>query len=144
MQKLRALVVDDSRVMRILVMKALQECPIAEFEFVEAADGEEAIEKLATEQLDIAFVDWNMPKLSGIDFARYVKSLAPDRRIPVIMVSSESSCARIGEAMEEVGVDGYICKPFRADHMLKTLDKVLKSSSSRTARPSSLLGRLFS
>lgn len=143
MLRLRALVVDDSRVMRLLVKKALVECPLAEFEFVEAADGEEALEKLTQEQIDIAFVDWNMPNMSGIDFARYVKSLPEAQQVPVIMVTSESSCAKIGEAMEEVGVEGYICKPFRADHMIKALQKVLRKKNNEKGRASSLLGRFF-
>ena len=66
MVALKALVVDDSGVMRKMVMKALTDAKLVTFEFVEAVDGRDALTKFDPKQIDIAFVDWNMPNMTGI------------------------------------------------------------------------------
>ena len=66
MIQLRALVIDDSRVMRNMVMKSLTETNLAEFEFTEAGNGQEGIEMFDADTTDIIFADWNMPGMNGI------------------------------------------------------------------------------
>ena len=72
MKELKALVVDDSKVMRLMVMKSLRQSKLAEFSFEEAADGAEALEKVKAGDFNIMFVDWNMPKMTGIELVREV------------------------------------------------------------------------
>ena len=75
---IKALVIDDSRIMRSMVMDGLTKAKLAQFEFVEAEDGEDALAKFNPDQIHIAFVDWNMPKMSGVDFVRKVRALPAD------------------------------------------------------------------
>jgi two-component system chemotaxis response regulator CheY len=117
-ENLRALVVDDSRVMRRMVMDSLQKTKLAEFEFIEAEDGRDALEKLKNNEFQIAFVDWNMPNMTGVDFVREVRRLdkSEDKDpIPLIMVTSEKTMGKVQEALDDAGADGFITKPFTVD-----------------------------
>src|SRR5438874_3704467 len=113
--KLRALVVDDSGVMRKMIMKSLTEACLAEFEFVEAEDGKDALEKFQAQDIAIAFVDWNMPNMTGVDFVREVRKqekLKDEDPIPLVMITSEKTMGKVQEALDEAGADGFISKPF--------------------------------
>src|SRR5262245_61975861 len=112
MSTLRALVIDDSRVMRNMVMKALQAARLGQFEFVEAEDGADALAKFDPAQIDICFVDWNMPTMTGIEFVKKARSRGDAFHIPMVMVTSEQTIAKIDEALTAVGADSYVCKPF--------------------------------
>ncbi|HCD51499.1 MAG TPA: two-component system response regulator, partial [Balneolaceae bacterium] len=61
MSTIKALVVDDSKIMRSQVKRALDQLMIAEFEYEDAMDGQDALEKF-NDDIEILFVDWNMPK----------------------------------------------------------------------------------
>ena len=127
--KLKALVVDDSRVMRTMVMESLKKTQLAEFEFVEAEDGRDALDKMAAHPIHIAFVDWNMPNMTGIEFVRAARAKAKEEKefpIPMVMVTSEKTMGKIEEAMDQAGADGFIIKPFTADEMAKKLAKVVE------------------
>lgn len=127
--KLKALVVDDSRVMRNMVMEALRKSQLADFEFTEAEDGQDALTKLAAAPVHIAFVDWNMPNMTGIEFVKAARGAAKAARetpIPMVMVTSEKTIGKIEEALDQAGADGFIIKPFTADEMAKKLAKVVE------------------
>jgi two-component system, chemotaxis family, chemotaxis protein CheY len=117
----RALVVDDSGIMRKLVMKALAESRLAQFEFTEATDGEDALAKFNPETIDLVLVDWNMPKMNGVDFVRKVRALGCKRRVPIVMVTTENTMGKVEEALNDAGADSYICKPFTADVLKQKL-----------------------
>jgi two-component system chemotaxis response regulator CheY len=72
--KLKAMIVDDSRIMRSMIIQSLRKTQLAEFEFTEAEDGTEALARFRTKQTDILFVDWNMPNLTGIDLVRKLRA----------------------------------------------------------------------
>lgn len=129
--KLKALVVDDSRVMRNMVMEALKKSGLADFEFTEAEDGQDALEKLASNPIHICFVDWNMPKMTGVEFvkaARTAARAANDVLIPMIMVTSEKTLGKVEEAMDQAGADWFITKPFTAEEMAKRLVKMVEKA----------------
>jgi two-component system chemotaxis response regulator CheY len=126
--KLKALVVDDSRVMRNMVMQSLQKTKLADFEFVEAEDGAEALAKFSADDIQIAFVDWNMPNMTGVDFVRKVRALENTADIPMVMVTSEKSMGKVQEALDEAGADNYICKPFTVEEMQVKLKKVIEKA----------------
>lgn len=129
--KLKALVVDDSRVMRNMVMEALKKSGLADFEFTEAEDGQDALEKLAANPIHIAFVDWNMPKMTGVEFvkaARAAARAANDVLIPMVMVTSEKTLGKVEEAMDQAGADWFITKPFTAEEMAKRLVKMVEKA----------------
>jgi two-component system, chemotaxis family, chemotaxis protein CheY len=119
--KLRALVIDDSRVMRNMVMDSLCKTGIADFEFTEAADGGEAISKFDPDRIDIPFVDWNMPGLNGLEFARHVRSLRWARHVPLIMITSESAEGKKQDAYDKARITCYITKPFTVETMRRAL-----------------------
>jgi len=154
--KLRALVVDDSGVMRKMVMRSLQQADLAEFEFTEAQDGCDALTKFKESSFEIAFIDWNMPNMTGIDLVREIRSYERENgfsRIPLIMVTSEKTMGKMQEALDEAGADAYIAKPFTVADLQGKLRKVValakKIAEGGGARKvaarsgSGLLGRLF-
>lgn len=129
--KAKALVIDDSRVMRRMVMDTLQKAKLGEFDFVEAPDGVEALQKLKENEIDIAFVDWNMPNMSGIDFVREVRKQEKDadqEPIPLVMVTSEKTMGKVQEALDEAGADAFISKPFTAEEMERKLKKSMEKA----------------
>jgi two-component system chemotaxis response regulator CheY len=125
--KLRALVVDDSRVMRHMVMLSLRRTDLAEFEFTEAEDGIDALTKFSPKHTDIMFVDWNMPNLTGIEFVRQVRGSGHADHVPIVMITSEKTVGRLEEALDEVGVDEYITKPFTTDVLKRKLAPLVAS-----------------
>lgn len=121
MSTIKALVVDDSKIMRSQVKRALDQLMIADFEYEEAMDGEDALEKF-NEEIDMLFVDWNMPKMTGVEFARAVRDMGYSS-IPIIMVTAEKSMGKVDKALNEGGANEYITKPFTADKMSKAISK---------------------
>jgi two-component system chemotaxis response regulator CheY len=85
--KLRALVVDDSDMVRQLLIQLLRFSKLAEWEFTEAADGAAAMAKFSPQSFDIVFIDWNMPKMSGTEFIRKARAGGKADHIPMIMVT---------------------------------------------------------
>lgn len=131
MLRLKALVVDDSRVMRNMVMQMLRHANFAEFEFGEAVDGMDAFEQFEADKYDIVFCDWNMPKMTGIEFVRKVRANTKHDQVPIIMVTSEKSMGKIMEATDDAGADAYICKPFTVDHLQQKLGKIFEDLAKR-------------
>lgn len=121
MSKIKALVVDDSKIMRSAVKRALDQLMLAEFEYVEAKDGEDALEKF-NEEIQIMFVDWNMPNMTGVEFSKTVREEG-NEHIPIIMVTAEKSMGKVDKALNEGGANEYITKPFTADKMHKAISR---------------------
>lgn len=119
MSKIKALVVDDSKIMRSAVKRALDQLMLADFEYVEAKDGEDALEKYS-DDIQIMFVDWNMPNMTGVEFSKKVRSRGNDS-IPIIMVTAEKSMGKVDKALNEGGANEYVTKPFTADKMHKAI-----------------------
>lgn len=119
MSKIKALVVDDSKIMRSAVKRALNNLMLAEFEYVEAKDGEDALDKF-NEEIEIMFVDWNMPNMTGVEFSKAVRDQGHEH-IPIIMVTAEKSMGKVDKALNEGGANEYITKPFTADKMHKAI-----------------------
>ncbi|MBY0460572.1 MAG: response regulator, partial [Gemmataceae bacterium] len=112
---IRALVIDDSRVMRNMVMNALKQSRLATFEFTEAVDGADALTKFNPAAVDMCFVDWNMPNVTGVEFVKKARAGGTAFHVPMVMVTSEQTMAKIEEALSQAGADAYICKPFTPD-----------------------------
>ncbi len=118
--EIHALVVDDSGIMRKMVMRSLKEADLARFTFTEASDGVEALEKFDPKVIDMLFVDWNMSNMNGIDLIRKIRSIEK-RHIPIVMITTESTMGKMDQAMDEVNVDKYIAKAFTAEGLQKRL-----------------------
>jgi two-component system chemotaxis response regulator CheY len=105
---MRVLIVDDSRVMRMLLRRMVNELGIDDV--VEAGNGQEALERVDSHVPDLAMVDWNMPVMNGLDFVSALRERRDCDRVKVIMVTSESDPRQIYEALK-AGADEYAMKP---------------------------------
>lgn len=116
---MRALVVDDSRAMRMILTRILES---AGFEVVQAGNGREALDLLAGgEHPDIALVDWNMPVMDGLTFVTACRSEPTYRNITLMMVTTESEHGQIVRALA-AGAHEYVIKPFTADAIMDKLN----------------------
>ncbi len=106
---MHALAIDDSRAMRMILAQILRALG---FEVTEAANGQEALERLKyAGHVDLALVDWNMPVMSGIEFVKAVRADPRYADIRLMMVTTENEVSKIEEALE-AGADEYVMKPF--------------------------------
>ncbi|MDR1430240.1 MAG: response regulator [Spirochaetaceae bacterium] len=103
------LIVDDSRIMRNIVKNTFLQLKIP-CDFIEAGDGHEALQKLLANKIHLVLLDWNMPKLLGIDFLKKVRNLEQYKNLPIIMVTSESARYNVIDAID-AGATDYIIKP---------------------------------
>lgn len=115
---MKVMVVDDSAVMRKIVMKALGEG--GHTDIVEAANGQEALDRI--NGVDVVFTDWNMPVMDGLTF---VKELRKSSTVPIVMVTTEGGQKEVLEAMKS-GVNDYIVKPFKPNVLLGKIETLLK------------------
>ncbi|HTL52313.1 MAG TPA: response regulator [Planctomycetota bacterium] len=120
---MRILLIDDSRAMRRMERGVIEELGFKDI--FEAENGNDAIQKLALYrfQVDLILCDWNMPVMDGLSFAHQMKSRPNLAVIPIVMVTSESDRAKIDQAIQ-IGVDGYIIKPFTADILRKVIQDI--------------------
>jgi two-component system chemotaxis response regulator CheY len=107
--KKTVLVVDDSRIMRNIVKNTFSELRIP-CEFLEAANGKDALTLLQNNEIHLVLLDWNMPELSGLDFLKKVRAMAVYKDLPIVMVTSESAKYNVIEALKN-GATDYIIKP---------------------------------
>jgi len=115
----RALVVDDSRAMRLILGKILGEMG---FEVFEAGNGREALEVLEEIGMtELMLVDWNMPEMDGYDFVRAVRSNQNYDGSFLMMVTTETEMEQVVKALE-AGADEYVMKPFTKEVILEKLD----------------------
>jgi two-component system, chemotaxis family, chemotaxis protein CheY len=141
--EIRAMVVDDSGIMRKMVMRSLVESRLAQFTFTEAVDGLDALQKFVPDQVDIVFVDWNMPNMSGIDFVRCVREACPTH-VPIVMVTTESTMVRVEEALDSAGVDTYICKPFTTEALVQNLTPLFEAMKTASQPKGGFFSKLVS
>lgn len=118
---MRALIVDDSAVMRKVVERALRQSGLELAEVVQASNGEEALQVLRADagkaaSIGLILSDINMPVMDGLQFleTRRDENLAPG--VPVVMITTEGSEPFVLRAIA-AGAQGYICKPFTADQV---------------------------
>jgi two-component system, chemotaxis family, chemotaxis protein CheY len=113
-----ALVVDDSRAMRMVLRRIVAGLG---FDVVEAGNGQEALDVLDAGQVpDIALVDWNMPVMDGLEFVTTVRSRPELRGVTLMMVTTESEHGQIVRALA-AGAHEYVIKPFTPDAIAEKL-----------------------
>ncbi len=98
-------------------MESLRKSGLGAFEFTEAESGSDAMEKFDADEIDMIFVDWNMPGMNGIEFARFVRSSQWAKHIPIIMVTSESGDAKQKDAYDKARISCYVTKPFTVEEL---------------------------
>ena len=117
------LVVDDSRIMRTIVKSYFSDMKIP-CHYLEAVDGSEALELLHKNPVNLIFLDWNMPKISGIDFLKHVRSIDKYKELPIIMVTSEAAKYNVIEALKQ-GATDYIIKPINGKMFAEKMSKIV-------------------
>jgi two-component system chemotaxis response regulator CheY len=118
------LIVDDSSSMRAIVKKIIKASGFNVGEYLEAADGIEALKVLMDEWVDIVLSDINMPNMNGMDLIAKMKRDELLKSIPVVMVTTEGSEKRVQEAMN-LGASGYVKKPFLPENIKRTLNSIM-------------------
>lgn len=118
---MKFLVVDDSATMRRIMINALQR--IGYTDAVEASDGSEALTRFDA-SISFIITDWNMPVMSGLEFARAVRSTPYGQSVPILMVTTRGAREDIVTAVE-AGVNNYILKPFTPSVLKEKIDRLL-------------------
>ncbi len=120
---IKVLVADDFNTMRKVITGVLEDLGFEKIS--EAENGAVAFKKL-TEEKDYNFLitDWNMPELSGLELVKKIRSNNDLKKIPIMMVTTESKKTDIIEAAK-AGVNGYVIKPFTPEAIKEKIDKIL-------------------
>jgi len=122
----KILIAEDERDIRELVSFSLQ---FGGFTVVQAANGAEAVEYAQKEMPDLILMDVRMPKMTGYEACRQMKTMESVRDIPVVFLSAKGQESEIQTGLE-VGAEEYILKPFAPDELVKqvqaVLDRVIK------------------
>ncbi|HON38863.1 MAG: response regulator [Desulfomonilia bacterium] len=122
--KWKILIVDDSNVVKAVLMKALGESGAPIQRVFDASNGREALDILRAESIDLVFADINMPVMNGVEL---VESMADDpalKDIPVIMISTDGSVSR-REYLQSKGVRAYVRKPFTPEQIRSVVREVM-------------------
>ncbi|WP_081853264.1 response regulator [Erythrobacter longus] len=118
--QVRVLTVDDSASMRALLRAALTS---SGFEVEQAEDGQEALEWLATNEVDVVLTDINMPRLDGFGLIEKLRESALHAERPILVLTTESSDEKKMRA-KNAGATGWIVKPFDAAKLTAALRRV--------------------
>ena len=115
---MRALVLDDSKAMRMILGRILT--PLG-FEVVGASDGHEGLEELKKMgTADLILVDWNMPRMNGLEFVKAVRADSAYDTVRIMMVTTETEIDNVAQALE-AGANEYVMKPFTKEVVLEKL-----------------------
>ena len=120
---MKILIVDDFSTMRRIIRNLLRDLGFNNTH--EADDGNTALPMLRTGNFDFLITDWNMPGMQGIDLLRVVRADANLVKLPVLLVTAEARRDQIVLAAE-VGVNGYIVKPFTAQTLKEKIEKIFE------------------
>ena len=116
MSEIKALIVDDSSVMRKIVERALRQAGVPLGTVFEASSGTEGLEVLRHERVQLILSDINMPMMDGLEFLRALRTENLAEGVPVVMITTESSEEHVRQAIA-AGAQGYLRKPFTADQV---------------------------
>jgi two-component system chemotaxis response regulator CheY len=118
----KALVVDDSRAVRMILAKTLKELG---YEVSEAANGREALEVIEAEKTAVTLVlaDWNMPEINGLDLLKRLRQDPALSSLVVVMVTTETELDQMAAALE-AGANEYVMKPFTREILVEKLQLV--------------------
>jgi two-component system chemotaxis response regulator CheY len=122
--KMKILIVDDFSTMRRIIKNILKQLGYSNI--IEADDGSSALTLLKKDKIDFIVSDWNMPKMSGLDLIKVIRSDEKLKSIPFLMVTAEAQKEQVMKALQE-GVDNYIVKPFTAEILKEKIDKIFSN-----------------
>lgn len=116
---MKILSVDDSSIIRKIMRGAVE---VLNYDFLEAQDGFDALAVLEAEykNIELILLDWNMPGMNGLELLEKIKDNLKYKRIPVMMVTTESEKENIVKAIQ-TGAINYLTKPFTIEEMIKKI-----------------------
>jgi two-component system chemotaxis response regulator CheY len=123
------LVVDDSKIMREMVVACLR--AQSGTVFTHASSGLEALEKLSLKPFDLVVLDLNMPDIGGYEVLEFVRSQDKLRSLPILVVTTRGDESSKSRALES-GASSFMTKPFAPDAILSEVRRLLASSESST------------
>jgi two-component system chemotaxis response regulator CheY len=113
------LVIDDSRVMRIIIGNILREMGM---QVIEAGNGIEGLEQLRMNpEVDLVLVDWNMPEMDGLEFIGAVRARREHDAVRLVMVTTETETEQMMRAFR-AGANEYVMKPFTKDVLVAKIN----------------------
>ncbi|WP_303674862.1 response regulator [Vampirovibrio chlorellavorus] len=123
---MKVLSVDDSAIIRKIIRGSAETLGL---DFLEAGDGQEALNLLDNEYPDVSLIllDWNMPVMDGFTTLQYLKADERFKSIPVMMVTTEAERANIVRAIQ-AGAKHYLVKPFSPEDLMTTMLECLGGS----------------
>src|SRR6186713_1481067 len=116
------LVVDDSKVMRDMIVACLR--AIADTSFTHASSGLEAIERLSLARFDLLVLDLNMPDIGGVEVLEFVRSQDTLRALPVLIVTTRGD-DQSREQVLKAGATSFLAKPFAPDSIIAEVRAIL-------------------
>lgn len=116
----RILTVDDSKTIRDMLAFTLTK---AGYEVVQAEDGQQGLDALARNAVDVVITDINMPVMDGFEFIRRMRAMPAWKATPILVLTTETSAEKKGQA-RSAGATGWIVKPFDPNKLLAVIDKV--------------------
>jgi len=116
MDSLRALIVDDSSVMRKIIERSLRQAGLGIAAVLEAGNGADALTLLAENRVDLILCDINMPVMNGLEFVKKLSGIENAHGIPIVMITTQGSESQVVQALA-AGARGYIRKPFTAEQV---------------------------
>ena len=119
---MKILVTDDSKAMRMIVVRTLRQAGFAGHDILEAVDGKQGLRTAVEESVDLILSDWNMPEMTGIEFLRALR--ATGSSVPFCFVTSEGS-EEMREQAASAGAVGLISIPFTAEAFAAALATVV-------------------
>jgi two-component system chemotaxis response regulator CheY len=123
MARYQCLVVEDSQVMRQLLVFALQR--VRELEVIEADDGVDALRKLSSTRFDLIITDINMPIMDGLKLVKRIRSDDTYKDVPIIVVTTEGSQEDRTRALA-LGANAYITKPIQGPQVVAKVKELLQ------------------
>jgi two-component system chemotaxis response regulator CheY len=114
------LIVDDSAAIRKILHRVLRQAEVPIGQVLEAGDGKEALQVVEANQVGLILSDINMPNMDGLQLLAHLKGHAETEQVPVVMITTEGSQAKVMEAVQ-LGAAGYVRKPFTAEQIKEKL-----------------------
>jgi len=125
---IRILLVDDSSVMRKIILRSLRQAGIEVESAVEAADGDEALRLFQPAGVDLVICDLNMPRMGGDELARQLRLRDPN--VPILLITAEAGRQKLGDALA-CGASDILRKPFLPDELRSRVLPLLGRSGPR-------------
>lgn len=116
----RILTIDDSKTMRDMLMLTLAD---AGFEVLQAVDGQDGVDMLRDQKVDVVITDINMPKMDGYGVIRHLRGNPDHKTTPILVLTTESDTDK-KDLAREAGATGWMVKPFDPDRLIATIRKI--------------------